>query len=241
MYGDSISPCFLPWILALLPVSGRESESEGMKDTDWKVRLGACCWTAGKRVKEKKKKRKKYVDKNVKPKWTNSVGRVVQRTHLRAVSYPVCVSIETGLLAVCFSTGGHQLAPPVIDFHAISMTRLEQKASLWSVPPLKTRLTWTSESFCVHSSLTVGYITVFFFSPMGYFPFFLYEILFNQSHQIFSAANTHLPRKSLAQNTFRFKARWPRVKDWLHVMLSPIYTGLVLSRYIGESDNNQIF
>lgn len=61
MYRDPISPYIYSWILALLPVSGRETESEWMKERDRKVRLRACCWTVGEKVKEKEKE--KDVDK----------------------------------------------------------------------------------------------------------------------------------------------------------------------------------
>lgn len=61
MYREPISPYIFSWILALLPVSGRERESEWMKERDRKVRLRACCWTVGEKSKEKEKK--KDVDK----------------------------------------------------------------------------------------------------------------------------------------------------------------------------------
>lgn len=54
-------PNFTTWILALLVVGGRETESEWMKGRDRKVRLTSCCWTVGDKVKEKEKE--KDVDK----------------------------------------------------------------------------------------------------------------------------------------------------------------------------------
>lgn len=58
---DPISSYIFSRILALLPVSGRETESEWMKDRDRKVGLRARCWTVGEKVKEKEKE--KDVDK----------------------------------------------------------------------------------------------------------------------------------------------------------------------------------
>lgn len=61
MYRDTISPYILSWILALLPVGGRETENEWVKERDREVRPKACCWAVGVKVKEKEKE--KDVDK----------------------------------------------------------------------------------------------------------------------------------------------------------------------------------
>lgn len=94
---------FFSWILATQHVSGRDTESGWMKEDDSEVGLGSAAerwewkWKKG-------RKRKMWTRKKMKPKWTNSAGGATQRIHLRVVSCPVCVSMETALLSVCFCT-----------------------------------------------------------------------------------------------------------------------------------------
>lgn len=63
MYRDPISSYrgFFSWILAVLPVSGRDTESGWMKEDDGEVGLRVHGWTVGEKVKEKEKE--KDVDK----------------------------------------------------------------------------------------------------------------------------------------------------------------------------------
>lgn len=98
-YGDPISPYIFCWILTIQPVSGRDTESEWMKERDRQVGLvlQLNSWRESERIRERERRGQ---GRKLKPKGTNSAGRATQRIHLRVLSCPVCVSMETSLLSV---------------------------------------------------------------------------------------------------------------------------------------------
>lgn len=55
MYREPILPCIFSCIFAFLPVCGRETESEWVKERDRNVGPSSCCGTVGEKVKEKDK------------------------------------------------------------------------------------------------------------------------------------------------------------------------------------------
>lgn len=100
-------PNFISYLLLYFSPATCQWERKWMNERKKEVEKsgsGPAAEQWGWRWKWKWKKKKKKNRKKMKHKWTNSAGEATQRIHLRAGLYPVCVSMEMGLLSVRLCT-----------------------------------------------------------------------------------------------------------------------------------------